>query len=116
MRRVAEVSYYRNGNNDVKDQYYSKEEYKNSPPMPGRNSGSFVRDVRRVEDLEEEVREETNCTKISKILSKRRRSCRVPSRSLRQNECLLMAAAKGILPNLMKKVKMKRLDSTATTP
>ena len=27
VRRVAEVSYYRNGNNDVKDQYYSKEEY-----------------------------------------------------------------------------------------
>ena len=47
--------------------------------MPRRNFRSFTRDFHKVEDLEEEVREETNHTKRSESLSKRRRSCSAPS-------------------------------------
>ena len=79
-RRVAEVGSHKKENNDVEDRYYSKEKYKKLSTNAKENFGSFARNVHRVEDLKEEVRKETNLTKISESLSKRRRSCSAPSR------------------------------------
>ena len=54
---------------------------RNSPPITRRNLGRFMRDVHRVEDLEEEVRKETNLTQTFESLRKRQRSCSAPSRN-----------------------------------
>ena len=52
---------------------------RNFPPIPGRNFGSFVRDVHKVEDLKEKEIKKTNLTKTSGSLSKRQRSFSAPS-------------------------------------
>ena len=83
-------------------------------PMSGRNLGSIARDANRVDDLKEEERKEANRTKISTSLSKRRRSCSVPSRNYRQSEWT--TTTKVILLILVSRVPMMRLDPTATTP
>ena len=53
----------------------------NYPPMPRRNFGSIIRDIHRVEVLEEELRKEANCTKISARFSKRQIRYSAPSRN-----------------------------------
>ena len=50
-----------------------------SPPMSGRNFGSYAREKHMMKEFKEEVRKETNLKKISKSLSKRQISYSAPS-------------------------------------
>ena len=61
----------RKGKTTLKTGTIKRKSKRNSPPIPRRNFGIFLRGVHRVEDLKEEVRKETNLTEISKILNKR---------------------------------------------
>ena len=69
---------------------------RNSPPMPKRKFRILARDAHRVEDLEEEVRKEANCTKRSASLRKSQRSLSAPSRNKRRSDCLMMTTKKNL--------------------
>ena len=79
-RRVAEVGSHRNCNNEFEYRYYSKEEDKKLSDNSKEKIWKLYEGRPPSENLEEEMREEFKRTKISDILSKRRRSCSTPSR------------------------------------